>query len=90
MRDKIVDGDSYAWEKRGGDHGRKGYTRYQHLLDGNAREIKIADYGSVDPVNFLTALRKVARDRGLAFRTKIVDVETVAFQVTGKRAVNPS
>jgi hypothetical protein len=64
----------------------QGITKYQHLLDGNARELKIADYGFTSPVNFLITLRKVARDRGLTFRTSVVDDKTVAFQITGSTA----
>jgi hypothetical protein len=87
MADKIVDGETYDWstERTGGGRTAKGYTKYLHLLDGKARELDIYDYGHTNPVNFLIALRRVARVHGLAAKTKVVDDHTVAFQITGRR-----
>lgn len=85
MADKIIDGDSVDWTRKSTANKLKGTTKYQHLIDGNARELDIRDYGHKDPVNFLTTVRKVARDRGLKFRTSILGPHTVLFQVTGKR-----
>ena len=81
MPDMIVDGDTYPWNSR---DAKKGTTRYVHLLDGNARELDITDYGYTVPENFLIMLRKLCRDRGFTFRTSVVDDKTVAFQVTGR------
>ncbi len=86
MADRLVDGASYDWTPSHlGGARSKGKTRYQHLLDGNARELDIYDYGYTSPRNFLVTLRKVARDRGMTFRTKTVNYHTVGFQVTGHR-----
>ncbi len=86
MADKIVDGDTYDWTPNHmGGAANKGKTKYQHLLDGNARVVDIRDYGHHDPTNFLIAVRRVARDRGFTYRAKVVDSRHAAFQVTGKR-----
>jgi hypothetical protein len=82
MADKIVNPDNYDWS---GQSREKGKTKYLHLLDGNAREIDVREYGHTNPANFAVILRTTARRKGLVARCIILDDNTVVFQVTGKR-----
>ena len=82
MTDKIVNPDNYDWSN---DPANKGKTKYQHLLDGNCREVDMRDYGHKNVTNFAITLRKTASVKGFTCRCKVLDDYTVIFQVTGKR-----
>lgn len=82
MPDKIVNPDDYDWTK---NSSNRGYTKYQHLLDGNAREINIRDYGYTNLDNFRIMITSAARKQNLVTRSKKLDKYTLLFQVTGKR-----
>lgn len=81
MADKIVNPNDYDWSKSPSNKGR---TKYRHLLDGNAREIDIRDYGYDSVDNFRIVLRNAARTNGLNSRAKKIDAYTLLFQVTGE------
>jgi len=83
MSDKIVNPDDYDWTPTG--KSGKGRTKYRHLLDGNAREIDIRDYGYDRVDTFRITLANAARTNGLKSRAKKLDDYTLLFQVTGKR-----
>jgi hypothetical protein len=83
MADEIVSPDDYEWTP---GNTRKGYTKYRHLLDGNARKLHLDDYPQFYSVeNMRVTLNATARKNGLVSRSKSLDSKTLLFQVTGKR-----
>lgn len=83
MADQIINPDEIDWTP---GNARKGYTRYRHLLDGNARELHLEDYPQFANVeNMRVTLNAAARTNGLKSRTKTIDEYTLLFQVTGER-----
>lgn len=90
MTDKIISPDDSRWDR---SPSKKGETKYRHLLDGNARELNIHDYGYDNVEHFRIAITNTARLNGLMSRSRKINDHTLLFQVTGVRNVgthNPS
>jgi hypothetical protein len=86
MADVIIDGDQFDWSKSRGNS--KGATKYRHLLDGNARVLHLSDYPQFASIeNMRVTLKAVARHNGLESRIKVLDYQTMAFQITGKKVL---
>jgi hypothetical protein len=80
VADKIVTDPD--WSIR---NSTKGHTKYKHLLDGNAREIDIRDYGYTVVENFRIMVTALARRNGLVSHSRKMDMHHLLFQVVGER-----
>lgn len=80
MPDRIVRNPDWSFT-----NSTKGKTKYKHLLDGNAREIDIRDYGFDNIDSFRVTITTTARINGYISRSRKVDEWHLLFQVTGKR-----
>ncbi len=82
MPDKIVNPDSYDWSGT----GRTPVTgKYDHLMDGNCREIDRRDYdGPENSKIMLTSLRRRARQLKLRSRGIVLDRNIAVFQTLGR------
>ena len=82
MADKIVNPNNYDWQKV---PRNKGVSKYDHLLDGNAREIDVRDYNYDEVANFRIMIMSLVRNRNLVARSMKLNDYTLLFQVTGKK-----
>lgn len=83
MADQIINPDDYDWVS---GNLRKGFTRYRHLLDGNARLLNLDDYPQFANLeNMRVTLTAAARKNGLKSRSKSLSETQLLFQVTGRR-----